>query len=149
MSKLMTALILASVLAGCATQRPPLQESQYFEFAKAWHTIGWCAYKGWMDPNIAALGKTYVASTLNRYSVDQARMAQEDKSPALSAALNSVTEGDCRNAAVSVASRKQQIENQNATAEIQQRETQNMINATKPTNTYCNKIGTQVLCNSF
>ena len=149
MKKIIGAAVCGLLLAGCATQRPPLQEGQYFGFAKAWHTIGWCAYKGWMDPSTAALGKTYVATALNRYSVDQNRMEQEDKSPALIGALNAMTEGDCRNAAVSVATRKQQIENQNATAEIQQREAQNMINATKPTNTYCNKIGTQVLCNSF
>lgn len=149
MNKLMVSVMAGLILAGCATQKPQMAESQYFGFAKAWHTIGWCAYKGWMDVNTAARGKTYVTTTMNQYSFDRQRMDQESRSPAVAAALDQVTEGDCRNAAVSIHTRKQQIDNQNATAEIQQREAQNMIKATKPTNTYCNKIGTQVLCNSF
>ena len=149
MNKLMVSVMAGLILVGCASQKSQMAESQYFGFAKAWHTIGWCTYKGGMDVDTAARGKPYVTTTMNQYSFERQRMNQESRSPAVAAALDQVTEGDCRNAAVSVASRKQQIENQNATAEIQQRETQNMINATKPTNTYCNKIGTQVLCNSF
>ncbi len=144
-------IILGLVIGfgGCATQKPQMPDSQYYGFAKAWHTIGWCAYKGWMDADTAARGKTYVATTMNQYSFDRERMDRESRSSTVAAALDQVTEGDCRNAAVSIQGRKQQIDNQNATAAIQQQETQNMINATKSTKTYCNKIGTQVLCNSF
>ena len=149
MNKLLCVMLSGLILVGCATQRPSLPEDQYFAFAKAWHSVGWCAYKGWMDSETAARGKTYISANLNRYSYDQSRLAQEDKSQSIAQALDGMTEGDCRNIAVNVQARKQQIQNQNVQADMQNQEAQSMLRATKPTQTYCNKIGTQLLCNSY
>lgn len=137
------------VLSGCATTKPELPDAQYYGFARAWHTVGWCAHNGWMDPATAASGKTYISTTINGYSYSQDKLAQLDKSPDLTKTISEIKESDCRDAAVSIQARKQQIENQNDTARIQSQNIQNIINATKPTSTYCNKIGTQVFCNSF
>jgi hypothetical protein len=149
MKSILCAVFAGLILMGCAAQRPQLPDDQYFGFARTWHTIGWCAYKGWMDPATAASGKSYVSATINKYSFDRERLAQEDKSSVIAQSLNELTEGDCRNIAVSIQTRKQQIDNQNATTAMQQQAAQEMINSTKSTQTYCNKIGTQVLCNSY
>ena len=147
MSKLMITLILASVLAGCATQKPQMTDAQYEMFAKGWAVLHHCSANGYIDPAATARGRIYAASTMNRYSFDGALM--DSKAYAQIKYGTQPSQQKCRSLAASIEGRRQQIENQNATAEIQQREAQNMINVTKPTNTYCNKIGTQVLCNSF
>lgn len=147
MSKLMTTLILASVLAGCATAKPQMPDENYGRFARGWAGIHHCNAAGNIDPEVTALARTYIVSSLNPYSYDRVRIETEARQQAESSARPTIQE--CRELAAMVYSRKQQIDNQNATAAIQQREAQSMINATKPTNTYCNKIGTQVLCNSF
>ena len=147
MSKLMTTLILASVLAGCATQKPQMTDTQYEMFAKGWAALHHCSANGYIDPAATARGRIYAASTMNRYSFDGALM--DSKAHDQIKYATQPSQQECRSLAASIEGRRQQIENQNATAEIQQREAQNMINTTKPANTYCNKIGTQVLCNSF
>ena len=147
MSKLITALILVSVLAGCATQRPPMPEDKYAGFARGWAALHHCSMDGMIDADAAARGRTYMVSTMNTYSFDGKRLDAETYQAIQSGNKPSVQ--DCRSLNVSIQGRKQQIENQNAQAAMQQQEAQNMLRATKPTQTYCNKIGTQVLCNSF
>lgn len=134
-------------LVGCATQRPQMPDEKYVFFADAWNTVSYCAYKGWMDADTAARGKTYINSVVNSYSYSPEDMADTIKGGAARLAI--VTEETCRMAAVNIHARKQQIANQNVQADMQQREAQNMINATKSTNTYCNKVGTQVLCTFY
>jgi hypothetical protein len=132
---------------GCATQRPQMPDEKYVTFANAWNIVGYCAYKGWMDADTAARGKTYISSAINTYAYSQEDMVDTIKGGA--SRLKDVSMETCRMVAVDIQTRKQQIANQNIQADIQQREIQNMINSTKSTNVYCNKIGTQVLCNSF
>ena len=147
MKKHIGVIICGLFLASCATQKPQMTDAQYEMFAKGWAVLHHCNANGYIDPAATARGRIYAASTMNRYSFDGALMDSK--------AYDQINYGtqpsqqECRSLAASIEGRRQQIENQNATAEIQQREAQNMINATKPTNTYCNKIGTQVLCNSF
>lgn len=146
MNKLMTALILASVLAGCATAKPQMPDEKYQAFTKGWVSISQCIRNGWIDADTGARGRTYIMGAANTYQYDTDKFKESELQARQSISVN---QSDCRELAVAIQARKQQIDNQNATAEIQQRETQNMVNATKPTNTYCNKIGTQVLCSSF
>lgn len=146
MNKLMGVLI-SLVLAGCAAQKPQMSVDQYEMFAKGWAYLHHCNANGFIDPATTARGRTYAVSSMNRYSFDGALMDGKARDQ-----INYGTrpsQQECRSLASSIEGRKQQIDNQNATAEMQQREAQNMINATKPINTYCNKIGTQVLCNSY
>lgn len=138
---------LAISLGGCATQKPQMSDAQYEMFAKGWSYLHHCSAEGFIDPATTARGRTYVVGAMNQYSFDGALLDGKAKDY-----INYGTppsQQECRSLAVSIEGRKQQIENQNATAAMQQQEAQNMINATKSTRTYCNKIGTQVLCNSF
>lgn len=133
-------------LSGCATQKPQMPDEKYPGFARTWAAIGYCANQGWIDADTAARGRTYVGAAVDTYLFNRDRMA---------AAITAVgktsppSQENCRALAVDVQTRKQQIDNQNATAAIQQKTTQDMINSTKSTQTYCNKIGTQVFCNSY
>lgn len=149
MNKMLIGLSLALALAltGCATQRPQMTEHQYDMFAKGWAGVHHCTTEGFIDAPTAARARTYAVTAMNQYSFDSALLDSKAK--------DQITYGerpsqqDCRSLAATVEGRRQQIENQNASAAIQQQEAQNMINATKSTKTYCNKIGTQILCNSF
>ena len=147
MKKIVCAAVAGLMMVGCATQRPQMPDERYAGFARAWNTVGRCVSSGWMDADTAARGRTYISSAMNTYTY-----SQEDMRDTINGEANrmpSISPEQCRMAAMDIQMRKQQIANQNAQTDMQQREVQNMINATKPTQTYCNKIGTQVLCNSF
>ena len=134
-------------LAGCATQRPPLPESRYASFAKGWAGIYHCNTSGNITPEVVSLARAYIVDSLSPYIYDRARIEAEAAQQVKYGTPPSLQ--DCRELAATVYTRKQQIDNQNAPAALQQKSTQDMINATKSTQTYCNKIGTQILCNSF
>ena len=146
MKKTVIAALTGLVLAGCATQKPQMPDEKYQAFARGWSAIGYCNNKGWIDADTAARGRTYVGSAVDTYTFDRARMGVTIAEVGKSAPPS---QESCRELAMTIQARKQQIDNQNANMAIQQQSVQNMINATKSTNTYCNKIGTQVLCNSF
>lgn len=146
MKKILVSLVAGLILAGCATQRPVMPDEKYQSFASGWAAVGWCSNQGWIDADTAALGRNYIGNAVSTYTFDRDRMASSI------AAVGKTTPPsieNCRELAVTIRARKQQIDNQNATLAIQQKATQEMINSTKSTQTYCNKIGTQVLCNSF
>ena len=147
MFKTLCAVLLGFMVAGCATQRTQMTDSQYRDFAKAWAMLHHCNMSGVINGEVTAKGRAYLVSSMNSYSFDGKRMDNEAYLSIKSG--NIPTNQDCRSLDSAIHSRKMQIDNQNAQASMQQQETQNMIRATKPTNTYCNKIGTQVLCNSF
>lgn len=144
MSKLMTTLILASVLVGCATQKPQMPEDKYAGFARGWAVVHLCASSERMATSDAASGHQYLVYAMNAYSFDGARMDSEAKYQ-IQNGINPTDEA-CRLSAVAIQSKKQQIESNTVASNQQQ---QPGININKPTNTYCNKIGTQVLCSSF
>lgn len=144
--KIVLSLLVIGLVAGCATQRPQMPDDRYQGFARTWATITHCNAKGWIDADTAARGRTYVGSAVNSYTFDEAKMRQT----IASLGENSPPSQEvCRDLAMNIQARKQQIDVQNSTAEMQQRESQNTINAARPTQTYCNKVGTQVLCNSY
>lgn len=147
MNKLICVMLSGLILAGCATQRPPMPDEKYGAFAHGWAILHHCSIDGNINSDTAARGRTYMVSTMNAYSFDGKRLDAEAYQAIQTGNKPSMQE--CRLLDISIQGRKQQIENQNAQAAMQQQETQNMIRATKPTQTYCNKIGTQVLCNSF
>lgn len=147
MNKLICAMLSGLISAGCATQRPPMPDEKYADFSRGWAALHHCSMDGMIDADAAARGRTYMVSTMNTYSFDGKRLDAEAYRAIQAGNKPSVQ--DCRSLNISIQGRKQQIENQNAQAAIQQQEAQNMLRATKPTQTYCNKIGTQVLCNSF
>ena len=146
MKKHIGVIICGLVLAGCATQKPQMPEDKYQSLVRGWIGISECIRSGWIDADTGARGRSYVIAAANTYQYDSVKFKEIEQR--MRGTLN-ISQTDCREIAVSIQSRKQQIDNQNATAEIQKQEIQNIINSTKSTQTYCNRIGTQVLCNSF
>lgn len=146
MKKHIGVIICGLFLAGCATQRPPLPESRYADISRGWITLTECIDTGRIDAATGARGKAYSISTINGYQHNPDKLRNTEISMRNSL---TVSDADCRGLAMAIEYRKQQIENQNDAMAFQRQEIQNSINSTKPTQTYCNKIGTQVLCNSF
>lgn len=146
MKKTVIAALTGLVLAGCATQKPQMPEDKYQSLVRGWIGISECIRSGWIDADTGARGRSYVIAAANTYQYDSVKFKEIEQQ--MRGTLN-ISQTDCREIAVSIQSRKQQIDNQNATAEMQRQEVQSIINNTKSTQTYCNKIGTQVLCNSF
>jgi hypothetical protein len=145
--QVIVALMIATGLVGCATQRPQMSDEQYRMFSQGWAVLHHCNQEGWIDADTTARGRAYAAAAMRQYQFDPQRIDSE--------ALTQIRYGDkpaqatCRELAVSVARRKQQIEIHNAQVTQQEQMIQNSFNNTKPTQTYCNKIGNQVMCNSF
>lgn len=140
-------VLISLVFVGCATQRPQMTEEMYSSFGKGWALLHHCSAEGLLDASDAARGRTYMVATMNNYLFEGSRIDAEAYQHIQSNSKPSIQ--DCRNLNVSIQGRRQQIENHNAQTAMQQQEAQSMINATKSTQTYCNRIGTQVLCNSF
>jgi hypothetical protein len=147
MKSLLIVAGLALIVAGCATHRPPMPEDHYMGFAGKWLVVDYCTWKGWMDTGIAAKGRQYINADISTWTYDLEKLKGHVIS--LKSEAEKLNQGDCRRMESSIQERAHQIDNQNATTAIQQQEAQNMINSTKTTQTYCNKIGTQVFCNSF
>lgn len=146
MKELLCAAVTGLVLAGCASTKPVMQDSEYTRYTKLWLVVDYCNHQGWIDPETAARGKRYVTADIQRYSFDSDRFNREVRW--LSQNNPMPVEQDCRKAAMSIHERKQYIDIANQNAAEQQQAIQNVIN-NRPVQTYCNKIGNQVLCNSY
>ena len=146
MKKIIGAAVCGLLLAGCATQKPQMPDEKYVPLVRGWIGVSECIRSGGIDADTGARGRAYIIAEANQYQHNPVRFKEIEQQMRGSFSL---TSQDCREMAAVIQSRKQQIDNQNASAEIQRREVQNILNTTKPTQAYCNKIGTQVLCNSF
>lgn len=146
MNKLAYIVLSGLVLAGCASQKPQMPEEKYVPLVRGWIGVSECIRSGGIDADTGARGRAYIIAEANQYQHNPVRFKEIEQQMRGSFSL---TPQDCREMAAVIQSRKQQIDNQNASAEIQQREVQNILNTTRPTHTYCNKIGMQVLCNSL
>lgn len=139
-------VMLVSALVGCATPKPELPAEWYERISRSWIQVHNCNNAGELSPEDTAWILRYMTSELQRYSYDPVKLNTiiQNTNPA---SVKLVPE-ECKDMAVLVADRKiqTQINNQNAARTEQQ--IQDAINS-RPTNTYCNKIGAQVLCNSY
>ncbi len=131
---------------GCAVNKPIMGDNEYSQLTKFWYVVDYCTQQGWIDPDTAARGKRYITANVYRYSFDSDRFNREVYS--LSQNTIKPSEQDCRKGAMLIHERKQNIELANQNASEQQQAIQNIIN-NRPVQTYCNKIGNQVLCNSY
>lgn len=143
MKKIVIAALTGLTLAGCATQKPQMGEGDYSRFSKGWAAIHQCHSSGYIDADTAALAKRYVGGTMQQYVFDSNKMDNQANWYLRNGSLPS--QDDCRNLAVAVRARQQQIVENTAQLSAQS----NPAIVTKPTSTYCNRIGTQVFCNSF
>ena len=145
MKTLFTMLLVSGVLVGCATQpKPERKIVQHSELAKSIYMNKQCTAKGYMPPDIGALGERYIKAIMGQYPYDENR---------ITVILNTfvgtqVTKEDCNLLAMQIVGKKQSIDEQNAFNQQQATEWQNTIN-NRPTQTYCNKIGTQLFCNTY
>ena len=134
-----------ALLTGCAAApKPAMPASQYGSFAAMWTAIEKCGVSGMMSPADASLGQRYVAWDASTFTVDADRM-----NSALGGYKNLEPKStDCNRAAMFVADRKRQVDQANAAVAADQKAWSDMTN-NRAKQTYCNKIGTQVLCSTY
>ena len=138
--------VLVSALVGCAAKPAPQLDAQgYNIFAGAWYEVNNCIESGSMAPEVGALGKRYVESHLGRFSFNPSLFESEYRRIA---ATGPVSREKCNQLAADIMRQRHQTEINNQNAARTEQQIRDAINS-RPTNTYCNKIGTQVLCNSY
>lgn len=70
-------LLACSVLASCASMKPPMPEHMYNEAAVQWITVQQCGVEGLLSPETTALGKSYLQRSADVYQFDQNRLNAE------------------------------------------------------------------------
>lgn len=141
------ALVLA-LLGGCAsTSKPVMSDAQYSSVAWEWYAVSRCGTGGKMDLDTASLGKAYLQRALDNHAFDANQMQvlinqinQKNVLP---------TQEQCNDLAMKILDIKRGISLNNENVAANQRATQEFINSTKIKNTYCNRIGTSTLCNTY
>lgn len=136
-------LILSCValLGGCATSKPPLPEDRYVELAQNWLGINACGETGKIDAATASLGKTYVENEINRFNWDEVKFnTTQERYKNLNA-----SQEYCNKAAMSIHALSNKFRAANSTPAAPSIPTPTY----RPTQTYCNKIGTQTLCSTY
>lgn len=147
MTKLCVFLI-SLFLVGCASKvKPEMTSDNYTKFAKGLLIVDFCSWKGWIDADTAALGKRYIQHDIGNYvtnfevlNTEASRIRNSEPAP---------EQGECNRMAAAIKERQQNIVVHNQAVEYNQQTTQEFINSTKVRNTNCNRIGTQLLCNTY
>lgn len=140
-------VIAGVLLSGCATQKPPLADYQYSAFATQLIGIHKCVASGYMAPDIGARGQQYSMANLNTWQYDQNYFMSRAKQIADSV---SPSQSDCNTMAMSIAQTKNQIDAHNEQVARETQAWQDLQNHQQQNKTtYCNRIGTQTICNSY
>lgn len=138
-------MVAGLILVGCAaTPKPELQVMQYQSAARDMFAVHSCTATGKLSPELGALGDTYLKSRVSQYSFDTARLNAATQE----ASNTPITSEECNVLAMKIQKRKQQIDIQNQNNQMAT-EQMNAINNQRSNQTYCNKIGTQVFCNTY
>lgn len=143
MKKIISAAVCGLLLAGCATQRPQMDEATYTSFSRGWAVVHQCYSLNHIDVDMAAHARRQVNATMNRYEYDPAKITTQANW--FIRYGNPPSQEDCQKLALVVRTKQQQITESNTQASIYSAP----IIVNQPSSTYCNKIGTQVFCNSF
>ena len=147
MNKLLIAGLVSLGLAGCVTSIKPIEEAEYVKVAKLWNGVQECVINKYISSDLAAVllhrieqgAKTNNGSIKHFYEV--AALPENKADP--------VNEAECIKVGIFLAKVKQENNIQ-----LRNNETNNRPVVVSPTvprtvNTYCNRIGTQTLCNSY
>jgi len=135
-------------LVGCAAlPKPEMPEMEYKRAAAQWVAVHVCHDNGYMDKDTAALGKQFVSTGITSYSVNQERLTRDIEFA--ESIKNQITRAMCNEFTLTILAERNRLAVQNSNAIQQQQTIQNFINSTKPTQTYCNRIGNQTFCNSY
>lgn len=138
----------ALTLLGCAapTQKPQLDFNGYPTFSKWLVGINKCVTAGMLAPDAGALGRQFVLTNLNNFSFDPQRMqhyvAQGEKEIYPS-------QGDCNQIAMEIADTRNKVQAVNQERARRDAETTQLMESLRPKTTTCNKLGNQVVCNSY
>lgn len=137
-----------ALLTGCAAApKPTMTDGDYIQIAGRWVGIQKCGQLGLLDPDSASRGMQYQVNIASLYTFDRPRLealirqyqGEFDPTPTM-----------CNSAAMAIAGTKRQEAQSAAAAQASRQEWQDINNnRNKPTQTYCNKIGSQVLCNTY
>lgn len=139
------ALVLITGLTACAaTPKPELQVMQYQSAARSIFVVHSCTATGKLSPELGALGDSYLKGTINQYSYDVSRLAAAAKETS----NTPVTTEECNVLAMSIQKQRQQIDIQNQNNQLALDQV-NTLNNQRSKQTYCNKIGTQMFCNTY
>lgn len=141
-----TALFAGLVLSGCATVKPVMTETEYTNYAKGYLIVDYCGWKGWMPSDTAALGKTYIRAATSRYIADPIKFDAEVRSIRNTWLPN---QGDCNQMSTTIKEKQHNIMVNNQAVDYNNQSNQEYINSTKLRNTNCNRIGNQLLCNTY
>lgn len=138
--------LLVYGLMGCATTpKPELDATGYQVLARGSIALPECAATGYMFPEIAAMGTTYLKQIAMNYSYDASKLNKvidnEIGKP--------VTKEECNIFSMKIHERKQRIEAQASISHQQALADQTLLNSTRSSSTNCTKIGAQLFCNTF
>ena len=144
MSVRQVVLCLVSVvgLSGCASYT--FQKHGYYYFAYRMSAIDSCPRSGYMSPDVAATGKQILKQRFATATFDKNLLDQEYGK--LSSRNYSIEQ--CRGVSVDIAEWRQTLNQQQQEINEMNRAAENFKNS-MPKHTYCNRIGTQVFCNSY
>ena len=133
-------------LAGCATQKRVLPDAAYQEVAVGWVATHQCGLLGYVDAETAARGQTYLYSAMSDHVIDADRFNAMVKQvePSVMSNLFQV----CKEWEITIARRRQQIENNNAMVQEDIRQTNQAIQSIQNSRPiYCNTINGMTMCN--
>lgn len=135
----------AAALVGCAAPtKPDLPEQSYNLIGEAVVGPPKCAEQGYMTPEAAARIQAQTRSHLARHTYDESRVSFMVSN----AQYVDYTKVICTSMAIrSSAQHQESVANQQHTAE-HNAEMRRIIESNRMRNTYCNRIGTQVFCNT-
>lgn len=132
-------ILLALGIAGCATTKPQLPESKYYEFARVAVAGQKCSEFGFFSAEETSIAFTAFGRALNSWDYDAAKGNQitQDTQVTINADV-------CKKLLVEAYVAKQRWEQ---AQQVQYQPTPVYVPQTR--NTFCNRVGTQLLCNSF
>ncbi|WP_150704039.1 hypothetical protein [Pseudomonas fluorescens] len=136
-----------ALLSGCATPKPNMPNSVYENFAQGYAVVQNCGISGQMSPDAALWSKRMLNNKLNTYAFDPAFL--EGRYQAVNPSLSNPPAEVCNQFAMAAEEYKQRVQAGNAQVEANARAVESQIQNNRTVNTYCNKIGTQTICNSY
>ena len=142
--RVLTIILVSVVLTACAaTPKPELPDSDYQPVANDFVTIDKCNAKGYMPVDTAASGLLYLNRKLERYSFNRDKLLSTPASNTLS-----INKEYCNKIALIIQSEKQRLDRINQANSIVDTQEQGFLNGTinQQRSTYCNHIGSQILC---
>ena len=150
--KIKIVLIIFLALQGCAAKKTAMDETTYNKMADLYIALKYCNENGFISPSVAASGTNMLDDNLMMkydYNPSLLQSTIKNRENSTIAEIDASTEkkktAGCNNLAMHVEGAKQRIEHQRQ-QELQQRIEYEHV---RPKQTYCNPVGSQIVCNSY